>query len=373
MIKLRVINELSGFKELGHVWNALLQKSLDNDVFSTWEWLWNWWRHFGTGRSLRVLVAEEGNEIIGIAPFMLSKYSFGRIGSLSRIEFISFPHGDYNNLILLDKSPIECVKLFLEGLLDFSDWNLLDLRDIRDNSVTADCLRKICGGEDLRLKLLDETFCPFVNLPSSFDAFMAGLSRNMRRNLRKRLKKLQAGYKVEFKSQRDFSSLDKAMEVFFKLHQERWKARGRKGAFASEEFKGFHLDVAKAFDEKGWLDLRFLTVDDVPVAAAYTFDYNFKKYGYLTGFDPEFAKYGVGNLLKMHLVEECIRKGFREYDLTRDFEPYKADWATGVRKNLVARLVRGGMFAKMYCWTLENRAARWLSSKLGAHLTFRND
>jgi CelD/BcsL family acetyltransferase involved in cellulose biosynthesis len=373
MVKLRVVDDFSGFKELGSVWNMLLQKSLDNDVFSTWEWLWNWWKHFGKGRSLRVLVAEEGGEIIGIAPFMLSKYSFGRIGSLRRIEFISFPHGDYNNFILPERSPIECVKLLLEGLLDFSDWNLLDLRDIRDNSMTAECLRKICSSKDFRLKLLDGTLCPYVNLPSSFDAFMARLSRNVRRNLRKRLKKLQANYRVEFKSQKYFSSLDKAMEAFFKLHQERWKSRGMKGAFASEEFKGFHLDVAKTFDERGWLDLRFLIVDNVPVAAAYTFDYNFKKYGYLTGFDPEFAKYGVGNLLKMHLVEECIRKGFREYDLTRDFEPYKADWATGVRKNLVARLVRGGMFAKTYCWALEKSFTQWLSSKFGAHLTFEDD
>jgi CelD/BcsL family acetyltransferase involved in cellulose biosynthesis len=373
MIKLRVVDDLSGFKELGKVWNTLLQRSLDNDVFSTWEWLWNWWRHFGAGRSLRVLVAEEDDEIIGVAPFMLSKYSFGHVGSLSRIEFISFPHGDYNNLILLDKSPIECVKLFLEGLLDFSDWNLLDLRDIRDNSVTADCLRKICSEKDFKLRLLDGTFCPYVNLPSSFDAFMAGLSCNLRRNLRKRLRKLQAKYKVEFKSQRDFSSLDRAMEAFFKLHQERWKAKGMQGAFASEEFKGFHLDVAKAFDEKGWLDLRFLTVDDVPVASAYTFDYNFKKYGYLTGFDPEFAKYGVGNMLKTHLVEECIRKRFREYDLTRDFEPYKADWATGVRKNLGARLIRSGLFARTYSWALEKRLTRWMSSKFGAHLIFRRE
>jgi len=68
-----------------------------------------------------------------------------------------------------------------------------------------------------------------------------------------------------------------------------------------------------------------LMVDDETIAAVYFFDYNRKKYRYLTGFDSNFGRYGVGNLLKMYVIEECIRKGFREYDLTRDFEPYKAD------------------------------------------------
>lgn len=371
MFRLRVISDSADFEHLVNVWNRVLANSLDNDVFSTWEWLWTWWKHFGKGRQLRVMVAEEDGEIIGIAPFTLSRYSFLRFGKLDRIEFMGFPHADYNNFILLRRD-IECLRLFVDGLMDFSDWDLLDLRDIREETASVEILRMLVSGQKFKLKLITGTLCPYINLPNSAEAFMKGLSRNMRRNLRKRMRKLHENFRVKFKTQRDFGSVDEAMEVFFRLHQKRWQSKGEKGAFASEEFRNFHLDIARAFDERGWLDLQFLTVDDKPVAAAYTFDYNQKKYGYLAGFDPEFGRFGVGNFLKFHMVEECVRKGFREYDLTRGFEPYKADWATGVRKNLILSFPRGGLFTKTYCWSLENRFSRWLISRFNVHLTVKS-
>jgi CelD/BcsL family acetyltransferase involved in cellulose biosynthesis len=193
----------------------------------------------------------------------------------------------------------------------------------------------------------------------------------MRRHLRKNMRRLREKFRVEFKTQSDFCSVDEAMKVFFKLHQERWKSRGKEGAFAREDVRNFHLDVARVFEEKGWLGLHFLAVNNEVVAANYTFNYNSKTYSYLTGFNPEFGRFGVTNLLRLHLIEECVKKGFKEYDLTRDFEPYKADWATGVRENLVARLARKGSFSRIYCWSLNNSFARWLSSKVGAHLTIR--
>lgn len=317
------------------------------------------------------MVAQEKGEILGIAPLTLSKYSFLHLGKLHKIEFIGSPHSDYNNFILLKKEK-ECLKLFLNRLMEFSDWDLLELRDIREGSVSVNVLQDVCDSQSSKLKLKVGTLCPYINLPVSMEVFVNCLSRNMRRNLRKRMRKLREKYKVEVKTQCDFGSVKEAMEIFFNLHQKRWRSKGKPGAFASKAFCAFHLDLAGIFDKKGWLALYFLTVDDEPVAAVYSFDYNQKKYGYLTGFDPDFGRYGVGNLLKMYVVEECIRKGFREYDLTRDLEPYKADWATGVRKNFVARMVHKGLYAKMYDWATQNSFSQLIIGKVGGHLTIEH-
>lgn len=365
------LNDFSEFEDLKGDWNQMLQKSRDNCVFSTWEWLWCWWKHFGKGRHLRILIAQEKDEIFGIAPLMLSKYSFLRLGNLHKMEFIGTPHSDYNNFILLKKEK-ECLNLFLNHLLEFSNWDLLELRDIREGSISANALQDLCASQISKLKLRVSTLCPYINLPTSTEVFVNRLSRNMRRNLRKRMRKLREKYKVEVKIQRDFGSVEEAMEIFFKLHQKRWSSKGKPGAFISEAFRAFHRELAEIFDEKGWLALYFLTVNDEPVAAVYSFDYNEKKYGYLTGFDPDFGPYGVGNLLKMYVIEECVRTGFREYDLTRDFEPYKANWATGVRKNFVVGMVYNGWFAKMYDWAVQNSFSQFLISKLGGHLTIEH-
>ena len=368
-LRVEEIESFSEFESLHELWNKILQKSLDNDVFSTWEWLWCWWKHFGKGRKLRILMVKEKNQIIAIAPLMLSYYNFLNFGKLAKIEFMSSPHGDYNNFILLKKEN-RYVGLLLNALMDFSDWNMLDLRDIREGSITAKTLSSLSLSiNNFRLNLKVGTLCPYIRLPSSMEAFERRLSRNMRRNLRKRMRKLSSTNKVEFISHKEFGSVSEAMEAFFKLHQKRWKAKGKPGAFASEDLRRFHLNLAKVFDEKGWLSLHFLMVNDEPVAAAYTFDYNLKKYGYLTGFDPAYSRFGVGNLLKIHIVNECIRRGYREYDLTRDFEPYKAEWATHIRKNYIATFVRNGLFAKIYNRLARSSLSSILYNKFGLQLS----
>jgi len=294
------------------------------------------------------------------------------LGRFHKMEFIGSPDSDYSNFILLRKEK-DCLSLLLNHLVKSCDWDLLELRDIPEGNVVANVRRAACESQTPRLELEMRTLCPYISLPATKEAFVNNLSRNMRKNLRKRMRKLRQEFEVEVKTQRDFGSVERAMEIFFKLHQRRWSSKGKAGAFASKDFGAFHLDVARIFEEKGWLALYFLTVDEEPIAAVYSFDYNKKKYGYLTGFDPDFGRYGVGNLLKMHIVEECIKNGFREYDLARDFEPYKAEWATGVRKNFVARMVRRGWFAKAYDWTMQRDFLKLLISKLRGHLTFETE
>jgi len=366
MLKVNELTDFSEFDNYKDSWNRILQKSRDNDVFSTWEWLRCWWKHFGKRRNLKLL--EKSGETIGFAPLMLSKYTFLHLARLHKIEFIGSPNSDYNNFILF-KEESECLKLFLRHLMELSEWDLLELRDIREGSASANALQVICNSQISDLTLKVGTLCPYINLPTSLDIFEDHLSRNMRRNLRKRMRKLREKYRVEFKTQSDFDSVQEALEIFFKLHLKRWRSGGRRlGAFASKAFRNFHLDLAEILNKKGWLALHFLTVNDKPVAAVYSFDYNQKKYAYSTGFNPEFGRYGVANLLKMHVVDYCIKKGLREYDLTRDFEPYKADWATGVRKNFVARMAYKGCSARIYNWSTQNSFSKLVISKFGAHL-----
>jgi len=369
MLEVHELNAFSEFEDLRCDWNQILQRSKDGDIFSTWEWLWCWWKHFGKGRYLKILIAQENDEILSIAPFMLSKYSFLHLGKLSKIELIGTPNADYNNIILF-KKPDKCLKAFLNHLKS-TDWDLLELRDIREGSASATGLQSISKSGTSKLKLKVGTLCPYIALPDSTEIYRSYISRNMNKNLRRRMRRLREKYRVEVKTHRDFDSIKEAMEEFFKLHLKKWGSRV--GAFGSTAFRDFHLDIAEIFNEKDWLGMHFLTANDEPIAAVYSFDYNQKKYGYSTGFDPEFGRYSPGNLLKMRVVEYCIERGFREFDLTRDIEPYKGDWATGVRKNFVATMVNKGLFARIYDWTAQQEYIHSLVAKLGGHLTLGSD
>ena len=358
--------------DLKKSWTDILAKSKEDCIFSTWEWLSGWWRHFGKGRKLRILLIHANNKIRAIAPLMLSKYRFLHFGTLTKIEFIGSPQSDYNNFILTGRE-MECFKLFWNYLSEHNDWNYIELSDIPESAVSVELLRKMSSRELLG-GLLEEkaTFvCPFMNLPDSTEIFMSRLSGNMRRNLRRRMRRLNEKYLVKVKTHSDFDSIEEAMDTFYKLHQKRWKTQGKHGVFAEKALREFHNEVARLFSEKKWLSLYIMTVDDVPIGAIYSFDYKAKKYEYLTGFDPEYSKYGVANLLRMHAVDDCIRKGLNEYDLMRGDEPYKASWRTKNRRNLELRFIRKGLFPKIYGWATKSAPAMLLTQKLGRSLTLK--
>jgi CelD/BcsL family acetyltransferase involved in cellulose biosynthesis len=345
--------EFNEFLNLKDRWNDCLVQSLDNNIFSTWEWLSIWWKHFGEGKKLVILLVEDEKEILAIAPFVYSEHSFLGVGNLKKISFVGSPESDYNSFILKEKK-VKSVELIFDYLNKHIDWDYLELEDIPENSATMDLLRSTHLKKQYKhWEERQSTLCPFLTLPNSMDVLMEGLSKNMRQNLRRYSRKLEREYRVELKNYDEIGSLEEAMETFFQLHQKRWESRGDLGAFNKPLFRNFHIDIAKCFAEKGWLRLYFLTVNDKPISTHYSFEYNQKVYYYLGGWDPEYSRYMVGSLFMMYDIEKCIQRGLKEYDMMRGIEPYKTRWTTKARKNITVSFVRKGLFPQIYSWLIK--------------------
>jgi CelD/BcsL family acetyltransferase involved in cellulose biosynthesis len=122
---------------------------------------------------------------------------------------------------------------------------------------------------------------------------------------------------VNFADYSGTGSFDKGMRIFFELHQKRWTSKGFSGVYAEEKYRNFHLDIAKSFSQKGWVGLYSLELSDKPASALYGFKYHSKYYYYLSGLDPAFYRYSVGNLLIAHAMSQFIRQGLNEFDFMR--------------------------------------------------------
>jgi CelD/BcsL family acetyltransferase involved in cellulose biosynthesis len=163
------------------------------------------------------------------------------------------------------------------------------------------------------------------------------------------MKRLKEEYKVAFRRQDGIDSLRQGMKTFFLLHQKRWASKGLRGSFGEDpRFRDFLLDVARCFAEQQWLNLAFLTANDEPISAALCFEYNRTLYYYHPGFDPEYSKYGVGNLLIMRLIQDAIQRGMDEFDFLRGDEAYKNDWTSLSRSSFEVRSVRSRLLPKLY-------------------------
>lgn len=367
-MRVRKLDE-DDFQSWKEKWNRLLKANLLGDnVFLTWEWLFTWWKHFGEGRKPLVLLVEDGNEVLAIAPLMLSRYRLPGFGAIKNVEFLGARHSDYNNFIILGKVA-ECLKPITEYLLDtVADWDWIEFKEIPETPENSDYLKKLFFNVPSGLKLKERVCnrCPYLSLPQSFDHLMKSLNKNMRQNLNKYLRRINAEHHVELKKYDEAGfSVKEAMQIFVKLHEKRWGLKGEGGAFKNNDvFRRFHMDVAERFATNKWLGLYFLMVDGEPVSVQYTFEYGQKMYYYLAGFDPQYSNYSVGNLTIMFILKRCIDKGFTEYDLMRGDEPYKMLWTNTYRRSFEVRLVRQGALSGFYNWITWNSTVNSLAGKL---------
>ena len=68
LLKIRELRTSEELQGLSNDWDRLLGARGEEVLASNFLWASRWWAHLGRNRELRVLIAEEGNQIVGIAP-----------------------------------------------------------------------------------------------------------------------------------------------------------------------------------------------------------------------------------------------------------------------------------------------------------------
>jgi CelD/BcsL family acetyltransferase involved in cellulose biosynthesis len=118
-IQVEIITEESEFLALEHIWNPLLQRSGADSIFLTFEWLSTWWRHFGQGNQLFVMVIKNQGLIVGLIPLMITKRQGFR-----QLTMIGGITSDFKDFIIADyedrKSVIEAI---LNAIITKKSWD----------------------------------------------------------------------------------------------------------------------------------------------------------------------------------------------------------------------------------------------------------
>jgi CelD/BcsL family acetyltransferase involved in cellulose biosynthesis len=362
------VREVNSFEEMKDVWEILLKKSrVNSNIFLTWEWLSIWWKHFGKGKKPLILLVEDDQKILAIAPLMLSEYKVPFLRKIKKIEFIGTPDSDYHDFIIIEKEK-ECLKLIFSYIKhNIRNLNRIELKEIKENTGTIDIFRylvpELLENFDIEQNVCNS--CPCITLPNSFESLMSSLKPNMKKNIKSNFKKISEQYDIKFKMFDEAGfTVDSGMRRFVSLHQKKWGAQGKTGSFGGSEgqdFLNFHLDVSHSFTEKGWLGLYFLMANDNPVAAKYAFKYKQKIFCYLTGWDPAYAIYSVGNLSHILLMKEGIKEGFIEYDMMRGDESYKNRWTDTFVRNYEVKFNGKDIPSRFYNWSSNKKTIRRLT------------
>lgn len=339
MPQVEILDGDSVFDRYSEGWNFLHRTSEDATPFQSMLWQQTWLRHFSSGHRLRTILVHEGNDLVGLYPLIRGG------GPWSPIRPAGVGPSDYLAPLTLERSqPVyDAIQSALE---DLAKRHLIDLHQIPSDHPFADGLASF--------DRIDQAKCLVLDLPASFEEYVAGLSKSLRYDVRrlegKALK--EKGARVEWISP---DTVDEFAEQFFHLHRLRWKSRGLPGAFFGKGEK-FQSDWMRAAVQDGTLIMNRLVADGKPVGCVYAMRSGSTCYFYQAGMDPEASSLSPGTILVAKMIERAIVDGCRTFDFMRGDEPYKRRWKpTRERTNYRILLPTQNVLGKAGLWW--NKAA----------------
>ncbi|HSG79880.1 MAG TPA: GNAT family N-acetyltransferase, partial [Acidimicrobiia bacterium] len=211
-------------------------------------------------------------------------------------------------------------------------WDLADLDGLRAGSqLGRAALRR---DRDDRL-IVDVDRCPYVALPSTWDAFEATLGKNHRQNIRRYARKMdrEAPGEVTERMVTRADEIPATIDRLIELHQDVRAGKGDRGSFATPRMRAFAHAAAEELYRAGRLRLHRLDVADEAVAVIWCMRHADVVSFYATGYDEAWSKYGPGRRIMASAIRSAIDEGATEFDFLRGDESYKDAWTGRSRLN----------------------------------------
>jgi CelD/BcsL family acetyltransferase involved in cellulose biosynthesis len=318
-------HDTHAIQNLRDEWIDLHNRSAARGAALSWHWINIWWKHFNQTGELWLMQAHDSQQrLVGIAPLIKTqhqpKYGF----AWRQIEFIgASTHHEHLDFIVQSGSEEQVVPVFLDKLLEQrKEWDVLHLSGLTETK-TLDVLE--ASGQDWLANPKREMVAPFTTLPSDPEKWMSSLSRNRRWKLRRNVKQLNEEFPDNWSIQMvdEPQKIDEALDIMVRLHQAKWAALGKPGAFNNGERTPYYRDLLHCFHEQGWLRLYRMDLGGKPATVLFMYHYRGRAYNQIAGLDESLTEVPIGHVLTQRSIEEAIKDGLDEYSFMWGEEPYK--------------------------------------------------
>ncbi len=348
--------------------------------FRSWAWLSTWWRHYGeglggqrpVGRLFALTVFDDADRLVGLAPWYLDHSA--PQGHVLRPLGSGEVCSDYLSVLcragMEDRVAAALADYLTESAHadgpDLQPWDLLELADVDARDVAVGRLIEHLADRGNTVHRGAGPNCWRIDLPASWDAYLAMLSKSHRKQIRRLERNVFGSGRGVVHAVQRIDELPAAIDVLIDLHQRRRRAVGQPGCFASARFTAFHREVMPELLRNGQLQLHWLELDGRPAAAEYQIAGGGVVYAYQSGVDPDALGQEPGRLLTLATLRRAIEAGYMAFDFLRGDEPYKAHWRARPHASLSFHVVPSRTAAQLrhHLWLAGSHFKRWIKSNL---------
>jgi len=318
------------FTSLRADWEDLWRHCPEATEAQTWHWQQLYRSHVARTEPVLAVTARAGGQLMALGVFSIRR---DRATLQRRLGFLGEHDVDYHGILYREGTSEATGRDMLTALLQAaSAVSALEILNVPEESWTRRVLDQ-CGGfagftgpQHLRLS---ERYA--IPLPATMEDYWITFSKKTRDRLKGKMRKLQREFSVEFRSFTGGDGLPAVLDEMEAVERARWGAANKFGDTAA---RNFLRSMITALVQEKRCRIFTLQVDGRCVS-------------YITGFILRSAlripylahdislpgNHSVGLICNLMAIEQCIREGYREYDLTRGSEGYKSLLGGELRHN----------------------------------------
>jgi CelD/BcsL family acetyltransferase involved in cellulose biosynthesis len=305
-------------------WQRLREHSPGASPFASWGWH-DAWANVASPEELRtsctVVIRGASGTIDALLPLAIRRIRFCR-RLVTALTWASGDLGcpDHLDVLALPDTDWSAAAAALTSL----SWDVMVLGNLAPNATNALRLADALARNGYRSRCDSLWACPSVELPDSWDAYLATLSANWRQIVRRKERNLRRNHAVMVTNY-DNEHFEQGWSRLVALHEQRWTGAGG-GAFRDSRAERLHRNFARHLAAERRLWLTTLDVDGQPAAAWYGFTDGDTIYFCQGGRDLGRDNLSVGLVLMALMIRRAIEHGYRRFDFLRGDEAYKLHW-----------------------------------------------
>jgi CelD/BcsL family acetyltransferase involved in cellulose biosynthesis len=323
---IEIVPSFEALSALRDEWSALWRRCPDAMPFQAPAWLLPWGRHFAPDRTRAVAVRERG-DLIALVPVFEWQGALLLAGT--------GPSDYADGLFAPGHEALAApVLAALAELADELECSCVDLQQIRPASP----LLKAAPPASWNSRLSDGEVCPVMLLRGQDG--LDCTSRRWRRNLsyaRRRLAGVE-GYALEIVPADLVAQTATELE---ELHAARWRQRGESGVLRDPLMSRLVRDALLELGADGLLRLHRLRLRGRTAAVALAIKGADAVCFYLSGFDPQWSRFGPGMAAIGCAIMHAAAEGAHEFHFLRGREAYKYHWGARDRRTFRRVLAKG--------------------------------
>jgi CelD/BcsL family acetyltransferase involved in cellulose biosynthesis len=316
------INDIRELEPYRAVWHNRLRCTEGVSFFQTLEWLEIYWKHYGHGKKLRVLLVMEENQVQGIMPLVVQKDKTW----VGPIRFLTYPLSAWGSFY----GPIgrDTQRILEAGLNHIrrtpKDWDVIELRYVDAEGVDGGATERAMKALGLKVYRTTQGVAPLIDMQGSWDDYVAARSRNWRKSFRYWERKLKQQGEVQFVRYRPrgeaHADSDPRWDLYdtcVAISEKSWQSASPDGTtLCHAEIRDFLREVHAVAARLGAVDMELLLLNGTPLAFGYNYIWDRRLIGLRVGYDPGISRTsGAGSLLKAYIVQDGCERGDLVYDM----------------------------------------------------------